>query len=134
MGTGIYKGGAEKYVPIGNNLENIETDYGFSNGYFGTKGDSSNNKVRHIVSDSPVSTSKDFYDKLTYGGIEHILKNNKGTICKMADGTVVTWRENKSSDGSPVVDINIKKSKGSGGIKSQKIHFVFKGGENNGYY
>lgn len=42
----------------------------------------------------------------------------------MADGTVVTWREVSSSDGFPAVDINIKKSTDSGGLKVQKIHFV----------
>ncbi len=39
------------------------------------------------------------------------MSNRKGTIAKLADGT-------------PAVDINIKNSKESGGVKQQKIHFV----------
>ena len=42
----------------------------------------------------------------------------------MADGTIVTWREVSHSDGSSAVDINIKYSNNSGGLKRQKIHFV----------
>ena len=41
----------------------------------------------------------------------------------MADGSIITWRSVSSSDGSPVVEINIKKSSHSGGLKEQKIHF-----------
>lgn len=39
------------------------------------------------------------------------MSNEKGTIAKLANGT-------------PVVDINIRKSKESGGVKQQKIHFI----------
>ncbi|MCD8026974.1 MAG: hypothetical protein LUF33_08675 [Clostridiales bacterium] len=42
----------------------------------------------------------------------------------MADGAVITKRIVSHSDGSPVVDINIKASSHTGGIKQQKIHFV----------
>ena len=42
----------------------------------------------------------------------------------MADGTVITMRTTSHSDGTPVVEINIAKSKHSGGIKQQKIHFI----------
>jgi len=42
----------------------------------------------------------------------------------MNDGTVITIREVSSSDGTPVVDINIKCSNHTGGLRSQKIHFV----------
>ena len=41
-----------------------------------------------------------------------------------ADGTVITMRKKSNSDGTPVVDINIKSSSHTGGIKGQKIHFV----------
>ncbi len=47
---------------------------------------------------------------------------------KMSDGTIITYRRYTRSDNLPAVDINIRKSTDSGGIKSQKIHFV-KGGE-----
>ncbi|MBO4604233.1 MAG: hypothetical protein J5657_02895, partial [Clostridiales bacterium] len=84
----------------------------------------------HIKSDNPSVTAKDFYDRIAHGGIENeIIDRNgniKGAKTKMADGTIVTWREISNSDGSPAVDINIKKSTDSGGLKFQKIHFVKK--------
>lgn len=52
------------------------------------------------------------------------MSNGKGTIAKLADGTIVSYRKVSSSDGTPAVDINIKNSKESGGVKQQKIHFV----------
>ena len=48
----------------------------------------------------------------------------KGATTKMSDGTIITWRKVSSSDGSPAIDINIKYSNDSGGLKRQKIHFV----------
>lgn len=42
----------------------------------------------------------------------------------MADGTYVTWRLSSSSDGTSVVEINIDSSSHTGGIKTQKIHFM----------
>lgn len=47
----------------------------------------------------------------------------------MEDGTVFTMREVSTSDGSPAVTINIRKSTDSGGVKEQKIHFVMKKGQ-----
>lgn len=64
----------------------------------------------------------DFYDKIALGGIEKITDTNK-RITRMADGTVITMREVSHSDGTPVVDINIKRSNHTGDIKTQKIHF-----------
>ena len=87
-------------------------------------GDSTKERTRHIESKNPISTSTDFYNKLTHGAIEKNLPNGKGTVAKLADGTIVSYRKISSSDGTPAVDINIKRSKESGGIKQQKIHFV----------
>lgn len=42
----------------------------------------------------------------------------------MSDGTIITWRVISNSDGTPVVEINIKGSSHTGGLKKQKIHFV----------
>ena len=123
-----YKGAASHYHSIGENVSALSKDYPLSNGYFGTKGDSQDNSIRHIESSDPSATAKDFYDKAAYGGVEsEILDKNgnvKGATTKMADGTIVTWREVSSSDGSPAIDINIKYSNDSGGLKGQKIHFV----------
>lgn len=124
MGTGIYKGGSSYHRSISENVSEIRLEYSFSNGYFGTTGTSTRESTRHIESDNPLSTSKDFYNKLTYGATEKTLPNGRGVIAKMSDGTIVTYREISSSDGSPAVDINIKLSKNSGGVKQQKIHFV----------
>ena len=46
---------------------------------------------------------------------------------EMADGTIVSFRETSTSDGSPVVEINIQKSSNYGDLKQQKIHFVLGG-------
>ena len=97
--------------------------YKYNDGYFGDKGQGTN-FVRRIMSSDPVSTAKDFYDRATYGGIERKLNNGKGVFAKMRDGSILSFREVSSSDGSPAVDINIKKSNDHGGIKYQKIHFT----------
>jgi len=53
------------------------------------------------------------------------LSNGEGARTQMKDGTIITYREVSHSDGTSAVDINVSKSSGStGGIKSQKIHFV----------
>ncbi len=127
MGLG-YKGDTGHHHTIGENLTNLVEDYPLSNGYFGTKGDSHDNSIRHIKSSNPTTTAKDFYDKAAYGGEESKIFDKKGTFkgatTKMADGTIVTWREVSASDGSPAIDINIMYSKDSCGLKTQKIHFV----------
>lgn len=125
-----YKGGASSYHSLGDNLSSVKSDYKLSKGgYFGTKGKSSDNSVRNIKSEDPKATAKDFYDKITYGGIEKPIIDKKtgdtiGKTTTLKDGSVVSWREVSSSDGSPAVEINIKKSSDSTGVKGQKIHFV----------
>lgn len=52
------------------------------------------------------------------------MTNGKGVYCKMRDGTIISYREISSSDGSPAVEINIKQSTDHADIKYQKIHFV----------
>jgi hypothetical protein len=42
----------------------------------------------------------------------------------MLDGTLISSRAISSSDGSPVVEINISNSNHTGGIKEQKIYFI----------
>ena len=123
-----YKGGANHYHSISENVPGLTKDYPLSNGYFGTKGDSKDNSIRHIESSDPAATAKTFYDKASHGGIEEDILDRKGNLkgatTKMADGTIITWREVSSSDGFPAIDINIKHSYDSGGLKGQKIHFV----------
>ena len=124
MGTGVYKGGTFYHHSISENLPNLTPRYTLTNGYFGIRGDSTREKIRHIESKDPIFTSNDFYNKLTHGATEKKMSNGKGTIAKLADGTIVSYRKVSSSDGTPAVDINIKNSKESGGVKQQKIHFV----------
>ncbi|SEQ30423.1 hypothetical protein SAMN02910289_01723 [Lachnospiraceae bacterium RM5] len=122
MGHG-YKGDTGHHHSIRENLSSLISSYDYYNGYFGEKGQG-RNFVRNITSADPVKTAQDFYDKAAYGGIERPMANGKGHYTKMKDGAILSYREVSSSDGTPVVEINIKKSTDHGGIKYQKIHFV----------
>jgi hypothetical protein len=122
MGRG-YKGDTGHHHSIVENLSSLVAEYDYNNGYFGTKGEG-RDFVRNIYSDDPVKTALSFYEKAAYGGIEREMDNGKGVYAKMSDGTIISYREVSSSDGSPAVEINIKKSDAHGGIKYQKIHFV----------
>ena len=123
MGTS-YKGDTKYYRSIGQNLMIVSSTYEYDNGRFGVNSPSTGNQTRNIASSDNLSTAKDFYDKIALGGIEKSYNNGKMKITKMADGTTITMREISSSDGTPVVEINIKGSTHTGGIKNQKIHFV----------
>lgn len=127
MGLG-FKGDTGHHHSISENIPAVTKEYPLNNGYFGTKGSSSDNSIRHITSANPTDTAKDFYDRIAHGGMESKIYDKNGNIkgekTKMADGSIISWRNVSSSDGSPAVDINIKESTNSGGIKVQKIHFV----------
>lgn len=122
MGHG-YKEDIAYYYSISENLPELISKYKYSNGYFGDSG-KGRSFVRNIVSEDPIATSKDFYDKAARGGIEKEMSNGKGYYTKMKDGSILSYREISSTDGSPVVEINIKSSNEHGDIKYQKIHFV----------
>ena len=100
------------------------SSYSYNNGRFGEKSPHSGNHTRNISSADNLSTAKDFYNKISYGGIEHTYENGNRRITYMNDGSIITWRKISHSDGTPVVEINIKASTHSAGIKNQKIHFV----------
>ena len=122
MGTG-YKGGAKYYRSVGQNILITSTKYEYKNGRFGVSSPSTGNKTRNISSADPLSTAKDFYDKIAFGGIEKIYNNGNLRITYMADGTIISTRTISRSDGTPVVEINISGSTHTGGLKAQKIHF-----------
>lgn len=122
MGHG-YKGDTGHHHSITENLGSLTAKYDYSNGYFGEQG-KGRSFVRNISSDDPASTAKDFYDTAAHGGIEGAMDNGKGYVTKMKDGTILSYREVSSSDGSPTVEINIRQSDDHGDIKYQKIHFV----------
>lgn len=109
MGT-TYKGNAQYFRSIGQNVMVTSNKYGFNNGFFGENSKHGSDRIRNIFSTDNLSTAYDFYDKIACGGLEKVINNNM-RITRMADGT-------------PAVDINIKKSKHAGGVESQKIHFV----------
>lgn len=127
MGT-YYKGDASHHHSISENLGDLSSNFDYNGGFFGTPGNNNSKSVRHIASSDPSKTAKKFYDIAAHGGIEESIigKNGKvkGFKCDMADGSVITWRNVSSSDGSPAVDINIQRSTDSGGIRQQKIHFI----------
>ena len=59
------------------------------------------------------------------GGKEKTCDGGKQKITQMADGTIITWRVTSHSDGTPVVEINIKGSSHTGGLKKQKFILIF---------
>lgn len=122
MGTS-YKGDSKCYRSIGQNILLASSKYEYSKGFFGENSIHGNDRTRNIASPDNLSAATDFYDKIAFGGKEQIVNSNL-RITRMADGTVITMRKKSNSDGTPVVDINIKSSSHTGGIKGQKIHFV----------
>lgn len=121
MGTSIYKGGTVKYHSLSDNLDKLTSNYAYSNGYFGDKGQG-REFTRNISSSNPVKTAKEFYDIASKGGIETLY--SKGKYTKLSDGTIMSYREISTSDGTSVVEINIRQSSNSAGVKFQKIHFM----------
>ncbi len=106
MGTG-YKGNSKYYRSIGQNIAITGNVYGYSNGRFGENSSHGSSATRNIVSTDSLTTANDFYNKIAFGGIEKKVNSNM-RITRMADGTVITMRIVSHSDGTPVVDINIK--------------------------
>lgn len=125
MGHG-YKGDTSYYHSISDNIQTVAANYEYHNGYFGEPSPDSKSKNRNIMSGNPSKTAKAFYDAIALGGREERLANGKGFNTRLADGTVITWREVSSSDGTPAIDINVSRSNDSGGVKRQKIHFIFR--------
>ena len=128
MGTS-YKGNSKYYRSVGQNILLSSKKYGYSEGYFGENSKHGSDRTRNVTAPDNLAAAKDFYDKIAFGGKEQIVNDNM-RITRMADGTVITMREVSHSDGTPVVDINIKPSKHTGGVKGQKIHFVQSRGDN----
>ena len=126
---GTYKGGADHYHSISENIPIVIKDYPLFNGLFGELGEGRSLAIRNIKSDDPQATAKDFYDKLGHGGIESKLYYKDGSVkglrVKMADGSVLNWRPVSSSpDKSPAVDISVETIDNHGNIVTQKIHFI----------
>ncbi|MBE5807247.1 MAG: hypothetical protein E7317_02780 [Clostridiales bacterium] len=122
MGTG-YKGGSQIYRSIGQNILPTSAKFHYLNGRFGVNSPHGDLSTRQIVSKDNLATAREFYDTIAYGGIEQQHGSNMW-ITHMADGSIITMRLVSHSDGTPVVDINIRDSTHTGGVKNQKIHFV----------
>ncbi len=117
-----FVGGSTYWRSIGQNLLPMKNKFGFSNGYFGMNDGKSSNWVRTITTEDPIGQAKSFFSCLTYGGID--ISTKEITRIKTHDGSIVTMRLKTSSVDSPAVDINIRNSSHTGGIKYQKVHFT----------
>ena len=122
MGTGN-KGNSKYYRSVGQNILITSSKYQYKDGYFDVNSVHGGSRTRNITASDNLDAAVDFYNKIAYGGKENVLNDNT-SITRMADGTVVTMRKKSTSDGTPVVEINIKPSSHTGGLKGQKIHFV----------
>jgi hypothetical protein len=122
MGTS-YKGRAIYFRSIEQNILLVSRKYDYVEGYFGKNSKHGRNRIRNISAHDSLAVAKDFYNRIAYGGKEQIISDNL-RITRMADGSVITMRKVSHSDGTPAIDINVKPSKHTGGVKSQKIHFV----------
>ena len=92
-------------------------------GLFGTKGRGRGN-VRNIASSNPARKAAEFVGIAATQYVSARPIPGKGTVYRMRDGGYVTYRLVSTSDGSPVVELNVN---GIRGVKNQKIHFT-KGG------
>lgn len=125
MGTGYHGGfgnteGVYRQSSIDNNATSMKTVYPITkSGYFGEKG----KNCRIVLTDSPQVTSIDFYNRLSKGGKTMPLKNGKGRMTILGDGTRIVHRLITKTENSPAVEITIS---GSPSIKNQKIHFIYK--------
>ena len=90
LGTSIYKGGTTKHHSISDNIGSLKSNYKYSKGYFGDKGQG-RDFTRNISSNNPVKTAKEFYDTASKGGIETTY--GKGKYTKLSDGTIMSYRE-----------------------------------------
>ena len=110
--------GLVKKITIDSNADKIKKEYPLSvSGYFGRKG----KNTRVIKSETPESTSIDFYKKIGEGGKTEPLKNGHGTMTTLPDGSKIIHRLITSTKGSPAVEIKIY---GNSKVKGQKIHFI----------
>lgn len=125
MGAGFHGGfgsteGAYRQSSIDNNADSMKAIYPITkSGYFGEKG----KNCRVVLTNSPQATSIDFYNRLSKGGRTTPLKNKRGIMTVLGDGTRIVHRLITKTKDSPAVEITIS---GSPKIKDQKIHFVHK--------
>jgi hypothetical protein len=105
------------------NIRGLESRFPRSkSGYFGEPGASRD--VRRIRSKNPRKAAENFFRSARRGS-EKVEKIKPGVQrAKFRDGSHVVYRKSSSSDGSPVVEIITRNSRG---LKRQKIHFIEEG-------
>lgn len=101
-------------------------------GYFGVQGESRRKIwIRNIEDKSPLEAAQRFFtlaaeQACSITDLRNQDGSHKGYLAKMRDGTRIAFRWRSTSDGTSVIEINIKPG---GSVKYQKIHFVEKKGE-----
>lgn len=108
---------------IDKNAELVREKYGLNDdGMFCQ----STKRAQIYKSRNPIEDSVDFYEKISTGGVKTVLDNGKGTLTRLDDGTYITHRIVTKTPDSPAVDIKVNSTSF---IKTQKIHFIFEGGD-----
>ena len=106
-----------RFYTIQDNAIAMSHTYPMTNGFFGVKG--KNHRV--IFSEDQYKTAADFYSRITRGGVEKALPNNKGKITYLKDGTKIVYRQKTSTPDSPAIEITVS---APNIVKGQKIHFL----------
>jgi len=122
-GYGGSRGGpGDTDAAISRNIERLRKEFPTSpGGYFGSRSTSTNR--RNIASADPPRTARKFFDILSRGGQRSTDHKSGASRVRFPDGSNITYRPVSSSDGSPVVDVNLKISHGKI-ARYQKIHFT----------
>jgi len=104
------------------NIERLKQEFPTTRGgYFGSRSTSTNR--RNIASADPLATARKFFELISRGG-QRTTEHKPGvTRVRFPDGSNITYRPVSSSDGSPVVDINLKILQDKI-ARYQKIHFT----------
>ena len=126
MGS-TYKGSSPIHRSLRENLPGVSKNplFGRNGNHYGVSG-KGGAAVTTIKSDNPIKTAQEFFDKIGHGGA-FMADVKTGQITKnrvrLRDGTIINYRV-VSKSGGPAVEINIKKSSDSCGLRSHKIHFI----------
>lgn len=128
MGS-TYKGGSPTHRSLRENLPRVaENPLFVKNGNHYGDARTNGAAVTTIESDNPIKVAQEFFDRIGYGGMfmtdaetAQITENR----VRLRDGTIINFRVTSKS-GWPAVEINVKKSSDSCGIRSHKIHFIYR--------
>ncbi|MBR1419634.1 MAG: hypothetical protein IJ575_01035 [Selenomonadaceae bacterium] len=121
-----------------NNLLNLIEKYPLSDiGFFGTRGRKNRTEYRHISSDNPLETMRDFVSRAIIGAEIEPLENGHGFRARFSDGFELYVRESSASDQTPVIELWTKiKSRNAESIVEvtiSKQHFKLRYQKNSFY-